>query len=408
MPAPSFLLKMPAYLKDFRCLGAQCEDHCCYGWDVIVDRRSYERYRGLPPRGLGLRIQQALEHNRKDPSEARYAKFRRKTETCPFLTPQRLCRIHAELGEDFLPDTCVLFPRHLRARASWVELSASMACPEIARSVLANPEAVEMIDLRLDPPDRMSRGVESALPSDVEASGFLLRGFAVALLKDRRHAVWQRLLLLGFLLETVGSQPPGLSGGAMESLLDGFARRMASGELKGLMESAPVLPGLQLQLVGRLYDEVSPTVRVKAFKACVEACWGGLDPSGAGIFSQDAVHRYDAAHRDRYLPFFENHGFMLENFLLHYLWHHDFCFHQGRRVYDDYVTMVLHFAMLKTCLIGLAARQHEEMNGEMVRRVMYALTKVVEPDARFRDYALGLLAGSGCTDMMHLAVLIKN
>jgi len=399
---------MPAYLKDFRCLGAQCEDHCCYGWDVNVDQKSYERYRRLPSTGLGARIQKALERNRKDPCEARYAKFRRKTETCPFLSPKRLCRIHAELGEDFLPDTCALFPRHLRARESWVEVSASMACPEIARRVLASPQAVEMIDLCLDPADRMPRGVESALPSDAEATGFLLRGFAVELLKDRRHALWQRVLLLGFLLETVGSQPPSLTGAAMESLLDGFARRMASGELMGLMESAPVLTGLQLQLVERLYDELLPTVRVKAFKACVEACFGGLDPSGAGIFSQDIVRRYDAAYRERYFPFFENNGFMLENFLIHYLWHHDFCFHQGRRAYDDYVTMVLHFAMLKTCLIGLAARQHEEMNGEMVRRVMYALTKVVEPDARFRNYALGLLAGSGCTDLMHLAVLIKN
>jgi lysine-N-methylase len=37
-----------------------------------------------------------------------------------------------------------------------------------------------------------------------------------------------------------------------------------------------------------------------------------------------------------------------------------------------------------------------------------SFTKVVEPDARFRAYALDLLARSGCTDMMHLAVLIKN
>lgn len=408
MPAQPIVLKMPACLKDFRCLGAQCEDHCCYGWDVIVDRRSYERYRGLPPRGLGLRILQALERNRKEPSEARYAKFLRKTEACPFLSPERLCRIHAELGEAFLPDTCAVFPRHLRARASWVEVSASMACPEIARRVLADPEAVEIIDLRLDPSDCMPRGVESALPGEVEATGLLLRRFAMDLLKDRRHALWQRLLSLGFLLERVSLQASGWTREDMVALLDGFGRRMASGELMDLMETAPVLPGLQLQLVGRLHDELLPAVRVKAFKACAEACWRGLGQAAARHISEESTRRYDAAHRDHYRPFFDRNGFMLENFLVSYLWHHDFCFHQGRRVYDDYVTMVLHFAMLKTYLIGLAARHREEMNRAMVTRLMYALTKVVEPDARFRDYALGLLAGSGCTDMMHLAVLIKN
>ena len=80
----------------------------------------------------------------------------------------------------------------------------------------------------------------------------------------------------------------------------------------------------------------------------------------------------------------------------------------GRRLFDDYVMMVLNFDMLKTYLIGMAARHGERMNAAMVTRLIYSFTKALEPDARFKDYALGLLAQSGCMDMMHLAVLIKN
>ena len=133
------VLKMPAYLADFRCLGPKCEDHCCYGWDIIVDKRSYQRYRKPTSTVLGQRLRAVVRRNRKDPSAGGYARISRSGDACPFLTPDRCCRIHAELGEDWLPDTCAVFPRYLRARQGWIDISASLACPEIARRALGNP-----------------------------------------------------------------------------------------------------------------------------------------------------------------------------------------------------------------------------------------------------------------------------
>jgi lysine-N-methylase len=403
------VLKMPMYLPGFRCLGPECEDHCCYGWDIIVDKRSYRRYGKLPPTGLGKGLRKAVRLNRKDPSSARYARFLRTDDTCPFLTQDRLCRIHAELSEDFLPDTCAVFPRHLRAREEWIDISGSMACPEIARRALENPHGIEIIEARIDPAAaNMLRAVEPRLPHEIEAAGLTLRAFAFSLLKDRRHALWRRILTLGFLLEMVSRRKPGSGTGAIISLLDSFARRMDSGELVDLIENAPALTGLQLQLARRLHDEMISAVRVKALKDCTGECFAGLDYAGEQPFTDDIARRYDSAYDRYYRPFFDHYGFMLENYLVNYLLHHDLCFHRGRRLYDDYVMMVLNFTMLKTYLIGMAAWHRESMNTAMVTRLIYSFTKVVEPDARFRDYALGLLAQSGCTDMVHLAVLIKN
>ncbi|WXR62260.1 hypothetical protein WG909_03245 [Peptostreptococcaceae bacterium AGR-M142] len=33
---------VPTYFKDFRCIGASCEDTCCKGWDVFVDKNAYK------------------------------------------------------------------------------------------------------------------------------------------------------------------------------------------------------------------------------------------------------------------------------------------------------------------------------------------------------------------------------
>ncbi|MBN2032007.1 MAG: flagellin lysine-N-methylase [Deltaproteobacteria bacterium] len=403
------VLKMPAYLPDFSCIGPECEDHCCYGWDIIVDKVSYRRYGKLPSTGLGKRIRKVMRLIRKDPSDARYARFVRSSEVCPFLTPSRLCRIQAELGQDLLPDTCAIFPRHLRARQAWIDLSASMACPEIARRALENPKGIEILEVRHDPATAgMLRGIEPKQPVEVEASGLALRVFVLSLLKDRTHELWRRVMALGFLLEAVGFSDAASGTGTLTLLLDEFAHRVDSGEWMDRMENAPVMSGLQLQLVKRLHDEMAPWVRVKTFRDCAAECLAGLHYTGTQPFTDEIGRRYDLAFKQAYEPFFDHYAFMLENYLVNHVLHHDLGFHQGRRLFDDYVMMVLNFAMLKTYLIGMAARHGERMNAAMVTRLIYSFTKAVEPDARFRDYALRLLAQSGCADMMHLAVLIKN
>ena len=30
----------PDYMSDFACIGGDCEDTCCAGWKVIVDRKN--------------------------------------------------------------------------------------------------------------------------------------------------------------------------------------------------------------------------------------------------------------------------------------------------------------------------------------------------------------------------------
>jgi len=401
---------MPAHLSEFRCIGPQCEDHCCYGWDIIVDKRSYQRYQQVPSKGLGKRIRKVVRLNRRNASDDQYARILRVGSTCPFLMPNRLCRIHAELGEAFLPDTCAVFPRHFRARNGWIDLSASLACPEIARRALEPRQGFEIIEERLDPSISagMLRSVDPGLPPELEAAGLMLRESSLALLKDRSHALWQRILALGFLLERVANDKRGPTNEAMPLLLDEFARRMVSGELMDRIDKAPTLTALQLQLVRRLHDEIMPSVVVKAFKDCADECFTGLDYAGSQPFTEEIAQRYGEAFDQYYRPFFQHYGFMLENYLVNYLLHYDLGFQQGRRLWEDYVMTVLTFSMLKTYLIGMAARYGESFRAALVTRLIYSFTKVLEPNARFREYALSLLAQSGCTDMTHLAVLIKN
>lgn len=59
-----------------------------------------------------------------------------------FLYEKKLCKIHSGLGEEYLSDTCALYPRIMNIIDGKLERSATTSCPEIARLALLNPEGL--------------------------------------------------------------------------------------------------------------------------------------------------------------------------------------------------------------------------------------------------------------------------
>ena len=58
-----------------------------------------------------------------------------------------MCRIQLRLGEEFLSDICVTYPRVANLVNNVLEKSATMSCPEAARLALLNPDEMEFDEL---------------------------------------------------------------------------------------------------------------------------------------------------------------------------------------------------------------------------------------------------------------------
>ena len=40
-------IRRPAYYKAFRCIGSDCTENCCIGWEVDIDDESLEVYNSV-------------------------------------------------------------------------------------------------------------------------------------------------------------------------------------------------------------------------------------------------------------------------------------------------------------------------------------------------------------------------
>ena len=121
------MLKISGY-NDFKCTANKCKFTCCEGWDINIDKDTYERWeKDEKDSTYLLNGVKTKECNGKE----EYFINKETFEKCPFLDCEGLCNIVKSHGEGYLSKTCNSFPRIKNYFESKRELSLSCACPEV-------------------------------------------------------------------------------------------------------------------------------------------------------------------------------------------------------------------------------------------------------------------------------------
>lgn len=228
------------YMVDFRCIGGDCEDNCCHsGWAIYVDQEHLIQLRRLLPRTAATAADAASSAPGSAPvaerlpsfdeavtmlpkserSERAYAQLRLDASgTCPLLGEGGLCRLHARHGEAALPDTCATYPRQLSRVGRRLELSGSLACPEIARRCLLPADGTDLVpaDLGLSARGQLQQTAPAAAGVPAEQAHRhldVVRGAMVRLLSLPDYPLSSRLFFTAFLAHkcaNVRRQPNGV------------------------------------------------------------------------------------------------------------------------------------------------------------------------------------------------------
>lgn len=153
-------LLTPAYMSSFSCLGSECEDTCCRGWNVPVDKAAYKRIQSAMGESGKAAFDEVFVPRVPPAADAHFARIdMSKTGECPVMDTAGWCTLHADFGGDVLGDVCAMFPREVVQVADRVELYGSMGCPEVARRCLLSPNGLDLEehDLSLLPRPRAEK-----------------------------------------------------------------------------------------------------------------------------------------------------------------------------------------------------------------------------------------------------------
>lgn len=129
---------IPDYYEKFSCIGGDCPDNCCAGWEIEIDKPTLKKYKkeksifkNCLRNGINWKEKTFLQYNKK----------------CVFLNEEGLCDIYSELGPDRLCKTCRTYPRHIEEFEGVHEVSLSMSCPVVAKMILTRQEPVGFLTI---------------------------------------------------------------------------------------------------------------------------------------------------------------------------------------------------------------------------------------------------------------------
>lgn len=385
----------------FRCITSACEDHCCGGWSVSVDRAAYDKLAARLTKGAPSEREQIFSHIRvreNDPDPERYAQLVMGSDgDCALLEPSGRCSIHARYGEEHLANTCSTYPRFVSRVGDSIEMHGMTSCPEVARLALLGDDTTGL-DLQ-DATGRDDVFVRDVVDrtvvatDDAHASFALVRSTLQALLRLDEYPIATRLFFVGFFADRSRS-----------FLHDGADMVPAAlGALIGTMQSPSVLNQLHRQVSQAATNAPFATSIVQRFLTRAPA----LHPRGmrellAAIRPRPQRPRLDAATEARL-------AFYVERFAL------------------DHVTRGSHVALpsLVQYAIGLFARvatlrflfaSHPlvhtsspplaDLDGLYIR-IVYSMARTIDHCVDFTRDLLGGLDAQGQTRLEHMVALIK-
>lgn len=400
----------PEYFGSFRCLGADCPDTCCQGWGVAVDKRTFEKYRQCSDPVFEPLFRELVTINT-SPTERNYASIQLKGDRCPFLS-EKLCAIQKGLGEDHLSYTCATFPRIIQQVFGRVERSLDLSCPEAARLALTDPRPIHFLLSEADAASCCQEGPIDAKAPERDSDSWETRRLVIAILQDRRYPLSKRLLFVAQLCDLLSARSSAGHHKAVD-ILYGFRDRMESGGSHEEIEVPPLDHGAQLELVLEL---INARIRIDFVSQCQLDLFrefaSGIQLE-VGSDRNQAARRYAQAWQEYYAPFMKQHEYMLENYLVAYVYKTVFPLLSSKdcgatdslNPAHQCIIMVCYFLITKAVMIGISGKYKTSFGIDHVVRCVQSTSRALEHCGSYAPQVLQILASKGIVTAEQMVVV---
>ena len=199
-------LYIPTYLDSFQCIGGECSDTCCRGWQVSIDKQTYKKYRNLNTSELGNRLSKYICKNKQVNQGEDYAYVQLERGQCPFLTSTCRCEIQEKVGASYLSKTCRTYPRHVKKIGNDYEMTGVLSCPVIAEQVLLgeNPFTLTTKEFKNH---EISTYSLSKVMNETEVS-LPIRNWFIELIQNHQFSLQDRLITMVMFAHLIKTEKP--------------------------------------------------------------------------------------------------------------------------------------------------------------------------------------------------------
>jgi len=359
---------VPDYFPIFKCIGNECEDTCCVGWKVTIDKDTYKKYTQIKNIDFRKKVIKNISKNRASEKNAQYKIKLLKGLICPFLNENKLCDIFINCDESYLSSTCTNYPRSGNYKFNDFEMHLTLSCPEVVNKALLNEKTTELIKIEDD--KKYISDIKQLPPKNINRNVEILKKInrqVLHTLQKRDYDIEVRLFLSGlFIYRVEDTYKQTGHFNTVNKVIDEFKEIVSnhnswSNEFK------------QYQSAEKIKMTIFFTVLVQSLKSdnprlqeCLNWFTKGVAKYDTTTDADDSVRvdetielaelskRYNMALKEYYLPFVKEHGYILENYLVSLCFNTQFPMHPQNKFFDSYIKLVIKFITVKMMIIGMS------------------------------------------------------
>lgn len=337
----------PRFYAQFQCIGDQCEDNCCHGWHINIDKKTYRHYLAHPDPLIQHIAADSLTQIRRSNEEWASIDLD-DTGHCPFLS-EGLCQIHKRAGAQDLSLTCQSYPRVSSRLGSHHKLSLALSCPEACRQVLLDPAAMVM---EVTPFKGYYK--EQILPPLTEQ----LHSHILDVLLASGMSVEEKLWVIGLLIHR---DPAPLSH---DAFLAQIGQLVEAGQLSGAFAQLPFISQVQWSALHHLtcLQVVNARARAGRGLATMQRCLEQIQRLLSGDFNTGQLAQLHEVWHHQVAPFLAARPHILHNYLVYYVYHHHFPYHPERTPQQCYQLLIADYFLLRSylCLLAMENKLSEQ------------------------------------------------
>jgi lysine-N-methylase len=397
---------VPRYVSRFSCIGPQCEDNCCTGWKVALDKKTFKAYRQSTHPQLAPVFATRIAREPGDSGRLEYGfiELARATGECP-LMQEKLCTVHQHLGESHLSHTCHSYPRLTRTFAGQAEQAMELSCPQAARLALLAPDAFDFIEAGIEVRADVVGQVVPHHQLPVELMGEV-RDFCLTLLRTGALPLWQRLALLGVFCESLSGALAQGDHAGVGALLHRFVALVEQGQAGDALADMQPDHAAQALVFSTLWGGRAFVTRSPVQNRVIAAVAAGLGADASGrVPAEQLIERYSLGVR-RLPEALEAAPHLLEHYLLNEVFSHVFPF-ECAKPYENYLQLVSRFGLLRLMLAAQCAGESLPDANALVQTV-HVLCRHFQHDVGFAARVNQALLASGWGALEKVAGFLRT
>lgn len=395
----------PFYYDDFKCIGGECIDNCCgSNWRIDIDEKTYKKYKKLKGE-WGKKIDSNISRNRSNPNYLKYGKINLKNNKCSLLSENGLCTIHGSLGEDYLCNTCRVYPRSINKYGEIYERNLSISCPEVARYIIKSKDnfSFNLEDEKLSDLDK-DYIVDGKYNEKLYNILWDTRSLAMEIIQFKEIEIWKRISFFKMLTDKVQNIINEKQYDNYEELLNNFREQITNINVINSLDKISLISDVKVKFI-------QSALQVRANNGLNNDKFTSLIIEYNELFDKNIDFKNNVENiikiEEEFNIYLKEQENIIENLLIYLIYKYFMKSLHTKDLNAEVNKVILSYAMIKILLLSRYNKNDKKLNEDDFVEVFYLFSRTVEHNIVFLPNIYKDIKEAGYDTLAYMTILVR-